>query len=121
MIDKEGNIYTSAQAGVFVFSPEGKVVQSYLGKDYSNIHDMKIRQEGNAEFIYGARNQDAEGIKFNAASGEIVLRLKFPPESKLDLKKFNPLRSPWRQMTTSFCPTVTPVTTSSSMTRQAST
>lgn len=90
VIDKAGNIYTSAQAGVFVFSPEGKVVQSYLGKEYSNIHDMKIRQEDDAEFIYGARNQDAEGIKFNAASGEIVLRLKFPPESKLDLKKFNP-------------------------------
>ncbi len=90
VIDKAGNIYTSAKDGVFVFSPEGKVVQSYLGKDYSNIHDMKIRQEGDAEFIYGARNQDAEGIKFNAASGEIVLRLKFPTESKLDLKKFNP-------------------------------
>lgn len=90
VIDKEGNIYTSAQAGVFVFSPEGKVVQSYLGKDYSNIHDMKIRKEGDAEFIYGARNADAEGIKFNAASGEIVLRLKFPPESKLNLEKFNP-------------------------------
>ena len=90
VIDKSGNIYTSAKDGVFVFSPEGKVVQSYLGKNYSNIHDMKIRQEGDSEFIYGARNQDAEGIKFNAASGEIVLRLTFPAESKLDLKKFNP-------------------------------
>ena len=28
VIDKAGNIYTSAQAGVFVFSPEGTVVQS---------------------------------------------------------------------------------------------
>jgi hypothetical protein len=90
VIDKAGNIYTSAQAGVFVFSPDGKVVQSYLGKDYSNIHDMKIRQEGDNEFIYGARNQDAEGIKFNARSGEIVLRLKYPPESNLNLQKFNP-------------------------------
>ncbi len=90
VIDKAGNIYTSANAGVFVFSPDGKVVQSYLGKDYSNIHDMKIRKEGESEFIYGARNQDREGIKFNAASGEIVLRLKYPEESGLNLEKFNP-------------------------------
>jgi len=72
VIDKAGNIYTSAAAGVFVFSPEGKVVQSYLGNDYSNIHDMEIRDEAGTEFIYGARNANAEGIKFNARSGEIV-------------------------------------------------
>ncbi len=90
VIDKEGHIYTSANAGVFVFSPDGQVVQSYLGKDYSNIHDMEIRAEGDAEFIYGARNNNAEGIKFNARSGEIVLRLGFPKESGLNLEKFNP-------------------------------
>jgi hypothetical protein len=91
VIDKAGNIYTSAQAGVFVFSPEGKVVQSYLGPEYSDIHDMEIRQEGDAEFIYGARNKNAEGIKFNAASGQIVLRLPFPKESGLpDDTKFMP-------------------------------
>ena len=50
VIDKEGHIYTSANAGVFVFSPDGQVVQSYLGPDYSNIHDMEIRAEGDAEF-----------------------------------------------------------------------
>ncbi len=90
VIDKEGNIYTSANAGVFVFSPDGKVIHSYLGKDYSNIHDMEIRQEEGGEFIYGARNKDAEGIKFDAHSGEIVLRLKFPEESGLGPTKFNP-------------------------------
>ena len=89
-IDKAGNIYTSANQGVFVFSPDGKVIQSYLGEKYSNIHDMKIREEADGEFIYGARNNDAEGIKFNAHSGEIVLKLGFPAESGLDLKKFNP-------------------------------
>jgi len=61
-----------------------------LGADYTNIHDMKIRQEGSEEFIYGARNNDAEGIKFNAHNGEVALRLKFPKESGLDLKQFNP-------------------------------
>ncbi|MDX1925533.1 MAG: 6-bladed beta-propeller [Pirellulaceae bacterium] len=90
VIDKAGNIYTSANAGVFVFSPEGQVVQSYLGNEYSNIHDMEIRDEGGTEFIYGARNANAEGIKFNARSGEIVLHLGFPKESGLNLDKFNP-------------------------------
>jgi DNA-binding beta-propeller fold protein YncE len=90
VIDEAGNIFTSANAGVFVFSPEGKVIQTYLGKDYSNLHDMEIRKEADGEFIYGARNNDAEGIKFNAHSGEVVLRLKYPEESGLGKIRFNP-------------------------------
>jgi sugar lactone lactonase YvrE len=90
VIDKAGNIYTSASEGVFVFSPDGKVIHNYLGKDYSNIHDMEIRDEEGGEFIYGARNNNAEGIKFSVATGEVVLRLTYPTESGLDLKKFNP-------------------------------
>ncbi len=85
VIDKAGNIYTSANAGVFVFSPEGNVIHSYLGKDYSNIHDMEIREEEGGEFIYGARNNNAEGIKFNVSTGEIVLHLTLPEESGLGL------------------------------------
>src|SRR5436190_23298296 len=42
-IDKAGSIYTSAQKGVVVFSPAGKVIRSFLGDKYSQIHDMKIR------------------------------------------------------------------------------
>lgn len=90
VIDKAGNIYTSANKGVVVFSPEGKVIHSYLGDDYSNIHDMEIRQEDGGEFIYGARNNNAEGIKFNIQGGEIVLKLKYPEESGLGTIKFNP-------------------------------
>ncbi|MBA2115171.1 hypothetical protein [Bremerella alba] len=90
VIDQAGNIYTSAKAGVFVFSPDGRVIQSYLGKDYSNIHDMEIRDEDGTQYIYGARNNDAEGIKFNAQTGEIVLRLKLPEEAGLGKIKFNP-------------------------------
>jgi hypothetical protein len=90
VVDKAGNIYTSADAGVFVFSPEGQVIHSYLGKEYSRLHDMKIREEADGEFIYGARNANAEGIKFNIKSGEIVLKLPFPKESGLELTKFNP-------------------------------
>lgn len=90
VVDKAGNVYTSANKGVVVFSPDGKVIRSYEGKDYSNIHDLEIREEDGGEFIYGARNNDAEGIKFNAHSGEIVLKLKLPEEAKLGKIKFNP-------------------------------
>ena len=90
VIDKAGNIFVSANKGVVVFSPDGKVIQSYEGPQYSNIHDMEIREEAGAEFIYGARNNDAEGIKFDAHSGEIVLKLPFPKESGLNLTKFSP-------------------------------
>jgi hypothetical protein len=90
VIDKSGNIYTSAQLGVFVFSPDGKMIRRFLGDEYSNIHDMEIRDEADGEFIYGARNANAEGIKFSAETGDIVLKLPFPEESGLNLKKFNP-------------------------------
>ncbi|MGE0755522.1 MAG: 6-bladed beta-propeller [Pirellulaceae bacterium] len=90
VIDKAGNIYTSANKGVVVFSPDGKVVQSYLDDKFTNIHDMEIRAEDGGEFIYGARNVAGEGIKFNAHSGDIVMTLKFPEESGLALKKFSP-------------------------------
>ncbi|MCA9077077.1 MAG: 6-bladed beta-propeller [Planctomycetaceae bacterium] len=90
VIDKAGNIYTSAQIGVFVFSPDGDVVRRFIGDEYTNIHDMEIREEEEGEFIYGARNVDAEGIKFHAETGDIVLKLPFPEESGLDLKKFSP-------------------------------
>ena len=90
VIDQAGVIYTSARAGVFAFSPDGAVVRRFLGAEYSNIHDMEIRKEGDDEFIYGARNADAEGIKFHAETGAIVLKLAFPEESGLDLQKFNP-------------------------------
>lgn len=90
VVDQEGNIFTSANKGVVVFAPDGKVIKEYVGDAYANIHDLKIRAEGDAEFIYGARNNNAEGIKFNSKSGEIVLALPFPKESGLALTKFNP-------------------------------
>jgi 6-bladed beta-propeller protein len=89
-LDKAGNVFTSAAKGVVVFAPDGAVIQEYLGEPYGQLHDLKIREEDGKEFVYGARNNNAEGIKFNAHTGEVSLRLKFPEESKLDLKKFNP-------------------------------
>jgi hypothetical protein len=89
-VDKSGNIYTSAKKGVVVFSPDGKVIRSFLGDEYSQIHDLKIREDDEGEFLYGARDNAAEGIKFDAQTGEIVLRLGFPVESGLKLEKFSP-------------------------------
>ena len=90
VVDRDGHIYTSAHAGVFVFSPEGKLLRTLTGDPYTDIHDMKIREESGGEFIYGARNNAAEGIKFNARTGEVALKLPFPTESGLGLKKFSP-------------------------------
>lgn len=90
VVDSNGNIYTSTDQGVFAFSPDGKVVRRYLEPGFIRLHDMKIRKEADGEFIYGARNANAEGIKFNIATGDIVLKLPFPQESGLDLKAFNP-------------------------------
>jgi hypothetical protein len=90
VVDKAGNIYTSADIGVFVFSPDGKVVRRFVGDEYSRIHDIKIREEADGEFIYGARNANAEGIKFNAETGAIALKLPFPEASGLKLTKFSP-------------------------------
>ena len=70
--------------------PTARSFGEFLGEKYSDIHDLKFRSESDGEFIYGARNNNAEGIKFNAQTGEIVLKLPFPEVSGLNLKKFNP-------------------------------
>ena len=90
VVDKAGNIYTSANIGVFVFSPDGKLIRRFLGDEYTAIHDIEIREEADGEYIYGARNNAAEGVKFNAETGAIVLKLPFPKESGLKLEKFSP-------------------------------
>lgn len=90
VVDKAGNIYTSANMGVFVFSPEGKLVRRFIGPEYSNIHDIEIRSEADGEYLYGARNNNAEGIKFHSETGAIVLKLPFPEESGLKLTRFSP-------------------------------
>jgi len=90
VVDKAGNVYTSADMGLFVFSPDGQVIRRFIGDEYSRMHDIEIRDEADGEFIYAARNANAEGIKFNAETGAIVLKLPFPQESGLNLKQFSP-------------------------------
>lgn len=90
VVDKAGNVFVSANKGIVVFSPDGKVIKEYVGEEYASCHDLEIREESGVEFIYAARNTKAEGIKFNAHSGEIVLKLPFPESSGLKLPKFSP-------------------------------
>ncbi len=91
VVDQAGNVYVSANKGVVVFSPEGKILREFVGEDHSDLHDMEIREEEGVEYIYGARNKNREGIKFRADNGEIVLRLPFPKASGLNpLDKFSP-------------------------------
>ncbi|MFM8707263.1 MAG: 6-bladed beta-propeller [Planctomycetia bacterium] len=89
-VDSRGNIYTSADAGLFVFSPDGRLIRRFLDGDHTKLHDIEIRTEADGDYLYGARNANAEGIKLNAESGAVVLRLPFPEESGLQLKKFAP-------------------------------
>ena len=89
-IGKDGTIYTSADRGVYAFSPDGKVLRSFLDEPYTKLHDIEIFDEGGTEFIYGARNANKEGIKFNTTDGTVTLKLPFPKESGLELTSFSP-------------------------------
>src|SRR5437868_8773336 len=51
VVDKGGNVYTSAAKGVVVFSSDGQVIKEHLGEPYAQLHDMKIREENGEEFI----------------------------------------------------------------------
>lgn len=90
VIDKAGNIYTSANIGIFVFTPEGKLLRRFLGDKYTSWHDIEIRSEGDDEYLYGARNVAGEGIKIHAVTGDVVLTLGIPKESGLNLTKWSP-------------------------------
>jgi hypothetical protein len=89
-IDKAGNIFVSAKNKIVVFSPEGRVVNEFKDKHFTQLHDIKIREEDGVEYVYGARSDAKQGIKFNAQTGEIALELPFPKESGLELKDFKP-------------------------------
>ena len=90
VIDKAGNIYTSANKGVVVFNPDGKVVRSFVDEEHSSLHDMEIREEDGVEYIYGARNKGGVGIKFEAISGKIVMTIGLTNKSGLALTGLKP-------------------------------
>tara|TARA_B100000519_G_C14201006_1_gene417899 strand:- start:285 stop:1265 length:981 start_codon:yes stop_codon:yes gene_type:complete len=90
VIDKAGNIYTSAIKGVVVFNPAGEVIRTFIDEEHSSIHDMEIRDEDGIEYIYGARNKAGFGIKFETISGKIVLEIGLKNESGLALTGLKP-------------------------------
>ncbi|MEP3480640.1 MAG: 6-bladed beta-propeller [Fuerstiella sp.] len=90
VVDKAGLIYTTSSLGIFVFNADGKIVNRFLGDDYSNIHDIEIRDEDGTEYLYAARNKNAEGLKISAETGDIVLKLTYPEKCGLGLKKISP-------------------------------
>lgn len=88
VVDKAGHIYVSSHMGVFVFNDAGDMLRSMEGTAYSDIHSMTLVEEDGKEFIYGARNRNAEIIKMTT-TGEIELQIPFPAESGVT-GKFNP-------------------------------
>jgi hypothetical protein len=90
VIDKAGSIYTSADKGVVVFNPSGKVIRSFVDQAHSGLHDMEIHEENGIEYIYAAQNKGGIGLKFIANSGKIVMKLGFPEESGLNLTEMKP-------------------------------
>jgi hypothetical protein len=82
VVDTKGQVYTSSSLGIFVFTPEGKLVRRHLGGAYTGLHDMKLRTEEGRDFIYGARNAAGQGIKIDAETGAVVLTLGIPSEAE---------------------------------------
>ena len=92
VVDSRGQIYISSNLGIFVFSPDGMIVRRYLGSDYTGLHDMEMRNEDGHDYIYGARNKAGEGIKIEAATGAIKLRLGIPSKEEcgLEIPRWSP-------------------------------
>lgn len=88
VIDKSGLIYVSSRRGLYVFNADGDQVKKFEDESYMGIHAMTLSIEDGKEYIYGARNYDAEAIKLTT-DGEIVLRLSFPKASGVE-GKFKP-------------------------------
>ncbi len=92
VVDSKGQVYTSSNLGIFVFTPDGMLVRRHLGGDFTGLHDMEIRNEEGRDFLYGARNVAGEGIKLDAETGAVVLKLGIPSEAEsgLTLTKWSP-------------------------------
>ena len=86
VVDSKGQVYTSSNLGIFVFTPAGQLVRRHLGGDYTGLHDMEIRTEAGRDHIYGARNAAGEGIKLDAETGAVALKLGIPSEAECGLK-----------------------------------
>ncbi len=53
--DSQGNVYLAAGDSIHVFGPDGKFVKD-LGTETRGVHGMKIRKQGEEEFLFIAQN-----------------------------------------------------------------
>ena len=75
----------------FAFSADGKVVRSFLGNKFSDLHDVKSRCRGRRRVPFtGPVITTPRESSSLPKPGAIVLKLPFPEASGLNLKKFNP-------------------------------
>ncbi len=73
----------SSSRGIFVFNGSGELLRSIEHSAVSDIHGMTLVEENGTEYIYGARNKQAELLKLKT-SGEVVLTIPFPAESGIE-------------------------------------
>ena len=53
--DSKGNVYLSTAESIHVFGPDGKYLKD-LGTETRGVHGMKIRKQGDEEFLFIAQN-----------------------------------------------------------------
>ena len=78
VVDKEGNIYFSRDAGpagILVYSPDGKFLRGIADK-FVGIHGMCINDEGDEQFIYAAHLKGRQAVKLKL-DGTAVWTLGF--------------------------------------------
>jgi sugar lactone lactonase YvrE len=80
-VDKAGNIYVSSDGpnGILVFDKSGKYLRG-LTQELSGIHGLLIRQEGNKEYIYGARAGAGQAVKASL-DGKLEWTIDVPKQS----------------------------------------
>ena len=121
VVDKSGNIYTSANAGVFVFSPEGQVIHSYLGKEYSNVHDMRFAMRRTVNLFTEHETLTQRESSSTSKAERSYSNFRSPRNRVSTSTSSIQLQSRWLPTVISFYRTVMPATISSSSTRPAST
>lgn len=94
VVDKAGNIYFSMDGGnegILVYSPEGKLLRGFGGKEFLKCHGLCINEENGEQFIYAAHLGGKQAVKFKL-DGTVVWKLAFPKESGKyqDVKQYSP-------------------------------
>jgi len=86
---------------VVLFLARRKTFSTLPRKDYSNIHDMKIRVEEDRRVLYGPEIKMPR-IKFERHSGTIVMARTVPRRVRIEPDEFTPTGDPRRLPTATF-------------------